>query len=192
MSVPAFWDEAKQYVDLISNLLAEAGEVGQIPADVAKKGVKGELLNFMMYLSASDGTISTDEAAFITYVLGMSNVSVHQAVSHIASTIRENNIYSKEYETKVPTSLQLAVTVDNLMIDAGAAIDSSITQLLLQAYEKIGMYIIQSDNNVDANEVKDFKIYMKTMQDYADANYKGILSTNSNANSSNATGFVKQ
>ena len=78
------------------------------------------------------------------------------------------------------------------MIDAGAAIDSSITQLLLQAYEKIGMHIIQSDNNVDANEVKDFKIYMKTMQDYADANYKGILSTNSNANSSNATGFVKQ
>ena len=192
MSVPAFWDEAKEYVDLVSNLMVEAGKAAHISVDGADM-VRSDLMSFAMYLSASDGTVSRDEAAFFTHVFSLPSLSSDAAASIIASNARENNIYSKEYETKVPTSLQFTVAMDNARLDSGIVPDNgSITKVLLQVYEMIGTHIIKSDGNVAANEVKDFKIYMKTLHDFVNTNYKGTLSTDFNSNSSDTTGFVKQ
>lgn len=205
MSVPAFWNEAKQYVDLISNLMVEAVKTAGISADAAEivkradisadgaQMVKSDLNAFAMYLSASDGTVSPDEAAFLLYILGLPGIPSDAAASIVASTIRESNIYSKAFETQVPVSLQFAVAMDNALFDKGITLDSgSTTELLLNTYEIIGKHIIKSDGSASASEVKDFKIYMKTLHDYVNANFKGTLSTASNSNSSDTTGFVKQ
>lgn len=205
MSVPAFWDEAKQHVNLISNFMVEAVKTAGISAEAAEivkranfstdgaKMIKSDLNAFVMYLSASDGTVSPDEAAFLLYILGLPSIPSDAAASIVASNIRENNIYSKAFETQVPVSLQFAVAMDNALFDKGIVLDSgSTTELLLNTYEIIGKYIIQADGSASASEVKDFKIYMKTLHDYVDANFKSTLSTNFNANSSDTTGFVKK
>ena len=116
--------------------------------------VRMELGMFMMYLSASDGTIKWDEAHLIS---DMCNLDL--TPNNIGDFIRKNNIYSTEFEQKLPVTFELMVKVDNALYDAGRS-DLSVSDSLLDTYKALGQAIIQSDREVDDNEVKDYKIFI--------------------------------
>ncbi len=132
---------------------------------------------FMMYLSASDGQISWDEASIISDIC-----ELDLSPNDLGRFIRENNIYSTEFEQTVPDTFRILVQADNDFL-AGEN-DVSGSEAMLGMYKAIGEALIKSDDDVDDNEVNDYKIYINMLQEYRDKNYKGA--------SGGATGFVKK
>lgn len=157
--------------DAINTLSANVG----LSAETGKVA-RMEMGMFMMYLSASDGQISWDEARTISEICEL-NLSPND----LGKFIRDNNIYSTEFEQKVPVSLQIMVQADNILLELGKDISGS--ESMIAAYKAIGEALIKSDGEVDDNEVNDFKIYINMLEEYRDKNYNGAVGK--------ATGFVK-
>lgn len=168
--------QLKELVDNMCEAVGSVSEKAELP-DGMDDIVRMELGMFMMYLSASDGTIKWDEAHLIS---DMCNLDL--TPNNIGDFIRKNNIYSTEFEQKLPVIFELMVKVDNALYDAGRS-DLSVSDSLLDTYKALGQAIIQSDREVDDNEVKDYKIFISMLEEYRDRNYKGAAG--------GATGFTK-
>lgn len=118
--------------------------------DDSEPAVRFELGKFMMYLSASDGTISVEEAEVISKI---SHLDV--TPTNIGECIREHNIYSTEFEQTVPTVFNILINVDNNLIRKG--IDISGSDILLSAYKAVGELAIKADGEVNENEKNDYR-----------------------------------
>lgn len=169
-------ERLKELVDNMCIASAKVGEMGGLEPEKVKTVARMELGMFMMYLSASDGEISWDEAKLISQICDL-----NLTPTTMGDFIRENNIYSTEFEQKVPITLQLMVTADNKLLEAGN--ETSGSDALISTYETVGKCLINVDGTVDDNEAVDYRIYTQMLAEYRDKNYKG-------ANSS-ATGFTK-
>ncbi|SCI49161.1 Uncharacterised protein [uncultured Blautia sp.] len=139
---------------------------------------KMEIAMYMMYLSASDGEIKWEEAKAISNLCDLSLTP-----SNVGDFIREKNIYSTEFESKVPVSFDLAVKGDNLLLQQGIHLDETLSELMISTYKYVGEALIKSDDNVDDNEVGDYRIYISMLEEYRDKNYEGA---------SGVKGFSKQ
>lgn len=121
---------------------------------------KVELEEFFMYLSASDGRISTSERDFMNELFDM-NISTQNYVK----IIDEQNIYSEEFEERLPITLRLTTAFDKKMqIVAALSNDSvdAITPLLLKFYIEIGKIFVGLDG-IKENEARDLKIYLNNI-----------------------------
>lgn len=127
---------------------------------------KVELAEFLMYLSASDGKIEWNEANNIAEYLEMP--ATPEVVNGV---IREQNIYSTEFEKKIPLTFQVVVKCDNLLWDNGKRSECS-ADLALKLYKAEGEELLATDGNVDANERQDFNIYINMLENYINQNDK--------------------
>lgn len=134
--------------------------------DDSEPAVRFELGKFMMYLSASDGTISVEEAEVISKI---SHLDV--TPTNIGECIREHNIYSTEFEQTVPTVFNILINVDNGLIKKG--IDISGSDILLSAYKAVGELAIKADGEVNENEKNDYSIFIGMLERYRNENYDG-------------------
>lgn len=155
----------KELVDNMCEAVETLGVKGGLEAGIGN-AARLELGMFMMYLSASDGTIEWDEARTISEICNL-NLTPNE----LGQFIRENNIYSTEFEAKVPVTFQLIVTGDNKLAEMG--IDVSGSDAMLATYKAVGEALIKSDCDVDDNEVKDYKIYINMLEEYRDKNISG-------------------
>lgn len=127
---------------------------------------KLDLIKFMMYLSASDGEIKWEEANFISDVSGF---NLNSQV--IANFIKENNIYSVEFEQTVPVSFDLAIKFDNRLYELDSINnDVDTPTLYISTYKTIGELFKKTDGDSSYNENNDFKIYINMLEDYANKN----------------------
>ena len=69
-----------------------------------------DLISYLGYLAASDGRITRVETDLITDLTGFDVTP-----AKLKEVIENNNIYSVEFETTAPKTLQLLVDVDNLI-----------------------------------------------------------------------------
>lgn len=168
--------QLKELVDNLCDAIDTLGANTSLP-DGTGKAARMEMGMFMMYLSASDGQISWDEAKIISDICEL-NLSPND----LGKFIRENNIYSTEFEQKVPVTLQIMVQADNALLAAGN--NTSGSKAMIGTYKAVGEALIKSDGDVDDNEVNDYKIYINMLEEYRDNNYNGA--------SGGATGFVKK
>ena len=126
--------------------------------------IKTELINFLTYLSASDGTIAGYESDFIRDYLG-----VPMSPDEISSYITENNTYSKKFEQTVPPSLKKLVRSDkakqNHNTDTFAAILSDAVAYL-KVYEAAGKEFIVCDGQATEEEVSDYTTYTDMLRKY--------------------------
>ena len=67
-----------------------------------------DFLNFLMYLSASDWDINDEEVTFIR-----EHLDFNLSKKSIQELIKEYNIYTVDYEKKIPYSMKLFVEADN-------------------------------------------------------------------------------
>ena len=138
-----------------------------------------EVGKFLMYLSASDGEIKWSEASVISTLC-----ELDLSPERIGDFIRENNIYSTEFENTVPTTLQLIVQVDNIQYENKTMKeDIDGPQLLINLYKWAAEYFVASDGDVDVNEETDTHIYISMMEDY--------INNNSTRRKSSVLGFSK-
>ena len=157
--------ELKELVDNMCDIVEQVGTQGGLNEGVGN-AARMELGMFMMYLSASDGTIEWEEADFISE---MCNLNLNP--NNVADFIRENNIYSTEFETKVPITFQIMVKADNELKKLG--IDKSGSEILLQTYKIVGKILVDVDDDIDDNEASDYTIYINMLERYRDANLLG-------------------
>ena len=130
-----------------------------------------------MYLSSSDGQIKPEEVRFISDV-----ADAQIPAERMAEYIRENNIYSTEFENDVPIALQFAVKLDNELYKRGLSEqvnNTNLSEVIMQTFGYAGKALMQSDGDIDDNEKSDFMIYMGMMNKYIKDN---LLCKNGTAN----------
>ena len=124
-----------------------------------------ELTLYAMYLSASDGEISEEEAQQMG-----ENFGFELSPEQIGRFMRKQNIYSTEFEKKVPLSMQLFVAIDNALHEKNLDKDMErmSSQLLYEAFEAVGNTIIMADGLADEQEKEDSQIYLGMLRKYMD------------------------
>lgn len=167
--------QLKSVVDQMCEAIETLGEQGGLDSG-AGQAARYELGSFMMYLSASDGQISWEEAEIISDIC-----ELNLTPNTMGNFIRQQNIYSTEFENKVPVTFQMMVTADNALIEQGE--EAAASEAMLDTYRVVGKALIQSDGDVDDNEVSDYRIYINMLEKYRDQNMNGA--------GGGASGFTK-
>lgn len=127
--------------------------------------LRQDILRFLFYLSASDGVVKQTEVDFINMYLGYDYTD-----SELLDYIRENHIYSVDFENKVPFSLKVYVYADNTRRERGNASNHAISVDYLTCFNLLGTEFIQIDGDVDSQEVEDINIYLDNMRGYVQGN----------------------
>lgn len=151
--------ELKEEVRLICSLADRAGEV--IDCEDVGRAAKMEMAKYLMYLSASDGEIKYSEAQVISDVL-----DIELNPQQINDFIRENNVYSVDFENTVPSVFGLLVEMDNAIYNNGGYDGTSGSELMLNLYKKLGVELIETDGNSDDNEKSDFVIFITMLDNH--------------------------
>ena len=187
-------DEIKQGISTMVSVLEKVAAANGNSQEENKKigaTVRLDIAKFMMYLSASDGTIQWDE---VKMIIDICNLEEDLTPDNIGTYIRKNNIYSKEFEQTPPKILIDFVNVDYELVKNGVDVfdfleenlfkDMPFSRSIVFLFELIGKKLIESDGCVSENEKQDFEIYINMMKKYVDENAVGPKSP--------STGFVKK
>lgn len=118
-----------------------------------------DLSSFMLYLSASDGSIDPDEVEAYRYITGK-NVTGRDMVNLIS----KNRIYTESFESRVPLTMEIAVKERIKFTSALHEIPLAV--LLFDFFKTLGMAIVTANNAVAANEKRDFNIYLNMLANY--------------------------
>lgn len=129
-----------------------------------KKSLKEVFVNdckcFLMYLSASDGKITPDEAEFLLNLW-----EEHYSTDDINEIIQRDNLYSAAFESTVPISLKCFVASDNKKSSDDRKHASS-SELYYRLFETMGKEFISCDDDIADNEIDDLTIYLTMVRDY--------------------------
>lgn len=161
--------------NIVAELLDIAAKVGEAKEDNQEKEAqkmrqlaKKEVLNFLLYLSASDGSIEVAEALFIKDYLG-EQISPEE----MCQKIEEDNIYSSAFEQRIPLTLKRLVKLDNSVYERNGNLESSDAERYICGYEALGKEFIACDHEVSQSERDDLGTYITNMRSFYRANYKG-------------------
>lgn len=161
------------YLDSVENYLMIQGMISQ------KKGLKeyfrADLLEFLLYLSVSDGKISGEETSFINSLIGL-----QESGQRYLKYIEDKNLYSVEFENTVPTSIKITYKFDLTRMsfsDFDKDSFQAVTPLVVQFLEETGKIFLKCDGSVIQSEEDDLKTYIKTITDYVTNDLKGKTDT---------------
>lgn len=175
MNLPQMYGLRKQMDALcvLCDTLEEKGlwiGSGKIPF---RESFRLDLAQFCMYLSASDGRVSGGEVLFFKVALGFDTT-----IDELISTIKKEGVYSESFESKVPLTIRTLVEMESKLIAAG--IDAAgITDNFINFYYDLGCGMIQADDDVNDNELRDLNIYMSTLYNYAGSSNRRVAARNS-------------
>lgn len=179
--------EAKKIIQNMGDLfvnLSKKVDAGLDPETI-KTGLTAEAGQYMMYIAASDGEIQWEEAELISEACGLGIATP----SILRKFIDDNNIYSEEFENKVPLALKLAVSSDNALIEGGLAEDAELSKAVIMSYKLLGQFVAVADDNITPEEDSNYCIYIKMMEKYCNDNLlimqkaaKGIKKKTSSSN----------
>lgn len=164
--------------DIAAKFAASKDKLGPDDEQKTRKLAKKEVLNFLLYLSASDGSIESLEAIFINDYL-----SEQISPEEMCQQIEEDNIYSSSFEQRIPLMLKRLVSLDNKNYEKNGELDSSDAERYICCYEALGQEFIACDHEVSHSEKQDLGIYINNMRSYYRANYKGPDSATKTAHS---------
>ena len=111
-----------------------------------------DIAEFLMYLSAADGTIDQNEVLVFREITGFKD-----GIEGIIRHIEDNDIYSTAYESTVPYSMRQKRA-------------TTLPRQLIKLYQSIGLSLIQADGEIAHDERRDYNIYIDTLEDYAEEN----------------------
>lgn len=161
MSEKDYAKRTTKAIEHVSQLLSMFADQ-EITWQEINTAMRGELSRYLMYLSASDGMISWKEADYIGKLRGEILTP-----NEIGKTIRQENIYSTQFENTVPQLMKLAVT-----IDTARGNDPHVSQIMIDLYKLIGMGLIGTDSddvaNIADDRFTDFRIYINMLEEYRD------------------------
>lgn len=168
-------EKIKNIVDDLFDIAAEYGAFQAEKKDGDTSGQKkkmknmahNELLNFLLYLSASDGSIEKQEALFIKDYL-----DEQISPSEMCERIEADNLYSSSFEQKIPLVLKRLVKMDNEKAELDE-LEVSMAEKYICLYKAIGEEFIVCDREMSQSERDDLNTYISNMRSFYEANYKG-------------------
>ncbi|MDO4961230.1 MAG: hypothetical protein Q4E57_05165 [Eubacteriales bacterium] len=127
---------------------------------------KVECIRLMMYLSASDGEIAVSEAEAIGYYFDL-----YMTPTQLLDFIKQNNIYSTDFENTVPLSIRMLVELDNKLAESDDGEEANPTsELALKVFGMIAMDMMAADGEISEAEKADWEIYSGMIQTYINEN----------------------
>lgn len=165
--------------NLITQMYVLADKMDEGPLGLAQNTnlilrdcIRTELLCYLMYLSAADGTIAWQEARFIRDYL-----EYDLTIEDINQLIVQNQIYSTQFEEKVPFSMQVFVKADNTIYEVGCETgifsNVSVSELFYSLFEQLGEELLACDGNVSDDEIYDLTKYLDMLKNYINSEVKG-------------------
>lgn len=139
-----------------------------------RKIVEVEFLQFMMYLSASNGTIDRREAELISVVIGCDVTPLE-----VKKFIKDTNIYSTEFEQRVPVTFQIVTALDNMLEKQGVNLwrgnesnenYTNVSELFLYMYKLMAQAVCEADGNIEKEERDDWNAYRSMLENYINEN----------------------
>lgn len=127
-----------------------------------------EILEFLLYLSASDGSISEAESEFLKKYL-----EEEYSPQQMCQLIESRDLYSTRFEQRIPSTLRKLINLDNKLFARDDDLRESLGERYICAYEALGKEFIACDREVSQAERDDLDTYIKNMRSYYRANYKG-------------------
>lgn len=127
---------------------------GKVNTSTARDKLKKEFIDFLSYLSASDGIISDFEAQFITDYFDY-NMSAEDLRKYIDS----NSTYTTKFEQKVPETFKRLIYEDNDKYSSSGELAVSASEAYIQVIECIGKEFLVCDGEATEEEVCDFNTY---------------------------------
>lgn len=128
---------------------------------------KIEMGEFLMYLSASDGEITYEESEFIDEYLG-----VELAPAYINEYIIKRDIYSVEFEEKIPLVLRGLIDIENRFFEEGINLEWPPSNMTISVYRKLGTAFIECEGDPDEQARENLEIFLTTMRKYVKENSK--------------------
>ena len=95
-----------------------------------REQLKTEFIDFMSYLSSSDGTISESEAQFISEYFGQSFTP-----EELRTYVEKNGTYSTAFEKKAPKTLERFVAQDNALFKQRLELASSASASYIDVFD---------------------------------------------------------
>ena len=161
-------EKAKGYFDKIAQLCDTIDEkdLWDKPngCDITLRGIlQSDIAEFIMYLSASDGTLSFEEVQAYRVITGFGGDTIDSIKAHI----KDNNIYSMDFESEPPLIMKLLSKAERNALMYGLKLETSILEFMVSLYKIIGKIIISIDGGITYSEKRDLNIIMRTIEDYA-------------------------
>ena len=126
-----------------------------------REQLKTEFIDFLSYLSSSDGTISESEAEFITEYFGSSFTP-----EELKTYVEKNGTYSTAFENKAPKTLERLVAQDNALFKQRLDLASSAGASYIDVFDCLGKEFLVCDGDADKQEIEDFSTYMDMLRKY--------------------------
>lgn len=126
---------------------------------VERSQLKKDIVNFLSYLSSSDGIISRYEVEFIADYVGS-----RMTEEELRKYVDENNTYSSEFEGTVPPTLKRLVKDE-----AEHTSYTSNAKAFVEIFKAIGKEFIVCDGEADNNEVSDLSTYSNTLDAFLES-----------------------
>lgn len=126
-----------------------------------REKLQKECIDFLSYLSASDGTISEYEAEFIQeyfdYVISAEDLRKY---------IDSNHTYTTEFESTVPETLMRFVKQDNDTYNSKKELEFSASEAYIEVFECLGKEFLVCDGEATQDEINDFTTYTTMLRSY--------------------------
>lgn len=129
--------------------------------------LRTECINFLSYLSASDGTISDYEAKFIGDYFSYSITA-----NKLKEYIENNHTYTTEFENTVPLTFKLLLKYDNSSFENNGILASSNSEAYIKVFECLGKEFLVCDGEATSDEIENFTIYTNMLKNYKKQNAK--------------------
>jgi len=156
--------ELKKVIDQLYVLVDPNGSsVNGSSASISteREAIKTELVDFLSYLSASDGTISESEVGFVNEYFGLG-----YSPDELKQYIEKNGTYSTAFESRAPKTLERLVDQDNTLFKQRLKLETSISAAFIDVFECLGKEFLVCDGDADKQEIEDFSTYMDTLRKY--------------------------
>lgn len=115
-----------------------------------------EIINFLSYLSSSDGIISKYETDFIADYIGS-----RMTEEELRQYVDKRNTYSSEFEQTVPQTLRRLVENEK-----NENIINSNAKAYVEVFKALGKEFIVCDGDANENEVADLSTYSRLLDGY--------------------------
>lgn len=141
---------------------------GEEKISFEREQLRKEFMNFISYLSASDGMIATFEADFLKAYF-----DVFVTAEDLRKYIDQHNTYTAEFEQTVPATLINLVKRDNGIYSECGKLPVSYSAAYCKVFECVAKEFLVCDGDASETEVSDMTIYTTMLNKYRTENYCG-------------------
>ena len=120
--------------------------------------LQSDIEDFIIYLSASDGTVSPEEIAAYKSITGSTSDKFDKPA--------QRNPSAPDFRSEPPFIFKVLSRAEINAIARGARFQNSVLGNVMALYRVIGHTIMHADGSLSEHEKRDFDMIMQTIEEY--------------------------